>query len=87
MLELLDGAGELAQRVFDAVDARGLTVVDRPRWRGAGHGLGRRRRLLLLRLAAVEQIVEEAARALLRHGRAGHRQHKKGGERRDAVML
>jgi len=60
ILQLLDGAGELAQGIFDTVDAHGQIV---------GIAIRRRRALLLAllpALAAAEQVVEEVAAAILR---------------------
>src|SRR5581483_1654496 len=71
MLELLDGAGELAQRALDAVDARRILAAAAVGLRNARRGA---RRILPVRLLAllarVEQIVEEAALAILRGRRA-----------------
>ncbi len=84
-LQLLDGAGELAQRAFQPVE---------PHRQGAGIGIvglrllaAARLDLLLLllaaaRFAAAEQVVEEIA--LLRMRGARQQQHGKCGQRRSA---
>ena len=63
---MLDGAGELAQRILDARDARGIISGDIG-LRGLTAAPTRRLLLLVLilllaLLAAVEQIVEKARR-------------------------
>src|SRR5664280_3105650 len=96
VLQLLERAGELAQRTFHAVEADGqiagigLRHARLLRWTLVALelvalelvALALRRR----RLAAAEQIIEEAAgrTLLLRRRRAGQKQQRKRGERRDA---
>ena len=93
VLQLFDRAGQLPQRVLDAVDAH-IDVV------GIAPGLGQfrlpllRRRLLLLLLllllpAAVEQIIEKIAGALLRTRGTGreHERRDKNGDRERAPKL
>jgi hypothetical protein len=84
MLELFDGAGELAQRILDAVDTRADTgAVGLGNLRRLRRRLLSRLGLLRSRLAAMEQVVEKSARALvLRHARARRQQHGEGGKRR-----
>src|ERR1035441_10496982 len=90
VLQLLERAGELAQRTFHAVEADGqiagigLRHARLLRWTLVALelvALALRRR----RLAAAEQIIEEAAgrTLLLRRRRAGQKQQRKRGERRD----
>ncbi len=77
VLQLFDGAGELAQRALDAVDARGIVA--------AAEALRTPRRLRLLRLRlllrllllalAAEQVVEQPGRTVLRGCCAAGEQH------------
>ena len=90
VLELLDGAGELAQRALDAVDARGIAIAGLRHRRRWARGFRRRAGLALLgRLfAALEQIVEEAAAlSVLRHGSAGEQQQWQRRERSDTGTI
>ncbi len=87
MLQLLDGAGELAQSILDPVDAHvdvgGIVGLRDARLLGRRRlGLALWRRLL----AAAEQIIEEAGRGtlLLRHRGRRQQQQSQRGQRRTA---
>ncbi len=84
ILQLLERAGELAQRVFHAVEAHrqiaGIALRDLAPLALTLLGLTLLRGLL----ATAEQIVEEAGALVLRRRSAGQQQHGKRGERRDA---
>ena len=75
MLQDLDLAGELAQRILDAVDARfDAAAVLRP------HGGRRLRRGLRLLAAIIEQVAEQAA-GLLRESETARRRQTSGEDR------
>jgi hypothetical protein len=85
ILKLLDGAGELAQRAFHAIEADRYIAGVRLRHTALRLWLRlwlRRCARLSRRLAAAEKIIEETAGTLLlRRSGAGEKQRKRGASR------